>query len=570
MFNKALPIGIESFEKIRKEKYYYVDKTGLISDLMENRAEVTLFTRPRRFGKSLNMSMLKAFFDIESDSSLFTGLNISQAKELCDAHQGKYPVVSITLKDVTGSNLEEAKSQIKSIIGKEALKFNYILSDKGLSDEEKSLFQGIIAVSNGEFTMDDIILRNSLMNLSHVIEKYYDKKVILLIDEYDVPLDKAYQGKYYDEMSALIRDILSAALKGNESLKLAVMTGCLRIAKESIFTGLNNLRVQSVSDVGFSEWFGFTDTEVDALLDYYGFSDRHDEVKEWYDGYRFGKRNIYCPWDVINYVQTLRLDADAEPESYWSNSSGNDLLYELISHANEQTKHEVEVLLEGKSVSKTVRSELTYRDIDESIDNVWSVLYTTGYLTMESKTDDGEYELVIPNRGIYKLFKDNIYQHLKKEAKEKLSDANALFEALVKGESGEVERIFSKYLIEHISIRDTSVKKEMKENFYHGYLLGILSAVSEAVVSNRESGEGYADILIKSVEKRVGVVLEVKYAETENMDLYCNDALRQIEEKNYIQSLVDEGMDTVIKCAVACYKKRCKVKCERAIDNHKV
>ncbi|WP_027203349.1 AAA family ATPase [Butyrivibrio fibrisolvens] len=560
MIEKALPIGVESFEKVIKDNYYYVDKTGLIADLLISRAEVTLFTRPRRFGKSLNMSMLKTFFDLKTDKNLFEGLKISENKEMCDKYLGKYPVISVTLKDVSGCNIAEAKSQIKTIIGKEALKYSYVLDNNSLSDEEKSMYQAIIEVKNGEFVMDDMVLRNSLMNLTHIIHKHYDRKVILLIDEYDVPLDKAHLGGYYDEMSILIRDILSMVLKSNDSLKLSVLTGCLRIAKESIFTGLNNLRVQSISDVGFSEWFGFTDEEVESLLAYYGFTDKHDIVREWYDGYRFGKSNVYCPWDVINYIQTLRSDTEAMPELYWSNTSSNGLLYDMISGANDQTKHEIELLLSGEEVRKEIHSELTYREISDSVDNIWSVLYMTGYLTMRSRTESGEYELVIPNREIYSLLKSNIYQHLKKEVSERPTEANKLFAAIVNGDVESFERGFSDYLLNHISIRDTNVRREMKENFYHGYLLGILSAVSGAVVSNRESGEGYADIIIKSTEKRVGVILEIKYAENENLDMYCDEALRQIEEKNYSQSLIDDGMDTLIKYGVACYKKRCKVK----------
>ncbi len=560
MTTRALPIGIESFEKIIRENYYYVDKTGLIADLLMNRAEVTLFTRPRRFGKSLNMSMLKAFFSIGTDNSLFDGLRISEEKDMCDEYLGKYPVISITLKDVSGIDINEAKSQIKTIIGKEALKYIGVLQDDKLTNEEKSIFQAIVEVKNGEFAMDDMVLRNSLMNLTHILEKHYEKKVVLLIDEYDVPLDKAHLGKYYDEMSALIRDLLSAVLKSNDSLKLSVLTGCLRIAKESIFTGLNNLRVQSISDVGFSEWFGFSDKEVEKLLDNYGFKEKCNLVKEWYDGYRFGKANVYCPWDVINYVQTLRADKDAAPELYWSNTSGNDLLYYMIAGANDQTKHEIEMLLSGESVKKEIHSELTYRDISDSIDNIWSVLYMTGYLTMRSRNEYGEYELVIPNREIYSLVKSNIYQYLKKDAINNSQKAACLFDAIIEGRLEKIEKIFGDYLISHISIRDTNVKKEMKENFYHGYLLGILSAVSNAVVSNRESGEGFADIIIKSTEKRVGVVLEIKYAEDERLEAYCDDALKQINDKDYVRSLIDDGMDIIRKYGIACYKKRCKVK----------
>lgn len=560
MNKKALPIGVESFEKVITGDYYYVDKTGLILDLIDNRSEVTLFTRPRRFGKSLNMNMLKSFFEEGTDRSLFDNLEVSRHSDVCNQYQGKFPVIFITLKDVTGVSFTDAKAQIKNIIGKEALRFSYVLDDKGVSDEEKSIYKAIIEVSNGEFVMDDKVLRNSLMNLTHIVEKYYDSKVILLIDEYDVPLDKAHIGGFYDEMSAVVRDLLSAALKSNDSLKFSVLTGCLRIAKESIFTGLNNLRVQSISDVGFSEWFGFSDDEVLKLLEYYGFSDKYEIVKEWYDGYVFGKNSVYCPWDVINYVQTLKSDSEAIPEPYWINTSGNDLLYSMVSEANDQTKHEIEALLAGESLQKIVHTELTYRDIDESIDNVWSVLYMTGYLTGKSRLDDGGFELVIPNREIYSLIKKNIYTHIKKETSEKSEDAVKLFKAFIGGKADEAEDLFTNYLISHISIRDTSVRKEMKENFYHGYLMGLLSAVTGAVVSNRESGDGYADIIMKSPKERIGVVLEIKYAENEDLEKYCDEALKQIGDKNYEQALIDDGMNTIIKYGVACYKKRCKIK----------
>lgn len=563
---KPLPIGGESFEKLIQDNCYYVDKTGMIADLIESRYEVTLFTRPRRFGKSLNLSMLKSFFedgrDKDVQKSLFKDLEISKHTGICKEYMGKYPVVSITLKDVAGKNFSEAKTQIKSVIGKEALRYKYVLDDKALTDEDKSLYEAIIEVRNGEFTMDDNVLRNSLLNLSHIIEKYYAQKVILLIDEYDVPLDKAHTSGYYEEMSALVRDILSAVLKSNSSIKFSVLTGCLRIAKESIFTGLNNLRVQSISDVGFSEWFGFSDREVSKLLEYYGLEEKKDTIAEWYDGYRFGNIDVYCPWDVINYVQTLRSDINAIPELYWANTSSNDLLLNMISEPDEQIKHEIEELLAGEAIEKDVHAELTYREVDESIDNVWSVLYMTGYLTMVSRSEDGKYKLKIPNREIYILLKRNIYDFVKREAKDKSDAANRLFNAFIEQNAKEAQSIFADYLISHISIRDTSVRKEMKENFYHGYLLGLLSAVSKAVVSNRESGEGYADIIIKAPEKRVGVILEIKYAENENLDQYCDEALEQVRDKNYEQSLIDDGMDTIICYGVACYKKRCKVKCE--------
>ena len=563
---KPLPIGGESFEKVIEDNCYYVDKTGMITDLIESRYEVTLFTRPRRFGKTLNMDMLRCFFDSDLDKdyqkSLFKNLDIFSNADICKEYMGKYPVISITLKDVSGEDFSEAKTQIKSVIGKAALRYKYVLDDKALTDEDKDIYKAIIAVNDGEFAMDDSILRNSLMNLTHILEKYYGQKVILLIDEYDVPLDKAHSRNYYDQMSVLIRDILSATLKSNSSIKFSVMTGCLRIAKESIFTGLNNLRVQSISDVGFSKWFGFTDEEVDKMLGYYDLIEKKEVIKEWYDGYRFGNISVYCPWDVINYVQTLRSDIGAMPELYWANTSSNDLLLNMIAKPDEQVKHEIEALLAGESIEKDVHNELTYRDIDESIDNVWSVLYTTGYLTMESRSEDGKYKLKVPNREIYILMKKNIYDFVKREAKDKSDAANRLFRALTEKDTKEAENIFADYLITHISIRDTSVKKEMKENFYHGYLLGLLSAVSKAVVSNRESGEGYADILIKAPEKRVGVVLEIKYAEDENLDKYCDEALTQIRDKNYEQSLIDDGMDTIIRYGVACYKKRCRIKCD--------
>ncbi|WP_026511989.1 AAA family ATPase [Butyrivibrio sp. LC3010] len=564
MNTKTLPIGVDSFEKLIDGDYYYIDKTGLIAELVESRYEVTLFTRPRRFGKSLNMSMLKSFFNIdqnkEKQKALFKDLKISQYQDICNAYMGQYPVVSITLKDVTGNNISEAKTQIKAVIGKEALRYKFVLDDRAVTDEDKALYRALIEISDGEFVMDDSVLRNSLMNLTHIIEKYYDQKVILLIDEYDVPLDKAHNGGYYDEMASLVRDILSAALKSNDSIKFSVLTGCLRIAKESIFTGLNNLRVQSISDVGFSEWFGFSESEVSEILDYYGIRDKNDIIREWYDGYKFGNMSVYCPWDVINYIQTLRTDKNALPELYWANTSSNDLLLNLISGADDQTKHDIESLLSGDSISKYIHTELTYREINESIDNIWSVLYMTGYLTQVVRMENGQYELKIPNREIYLLLKNNIYDFVKRENKEKSDDAYHLFDALIEGNDKEAERIFSDYLINHISIRDINVKKEMKENFYHGYLLGLLSAVTRAVVSNRESGDGFADILIKAPEKRVGVIIELKYAENEKLDQFCDEALRQIENRDYEQTLYDAGMDTIISYGIACYKKRCRIK----------
>ncbi|WP_044916924.1 AAA family ATPase [Butyrivibrio sp. WCE2006] len=564
MNTKTLPIGVDSFEKLIDGDYYYIDKTGLIAELVESRYEVTLFTRPRRFGKSLNMSMLKSFFNIdqnkEKQKALFKDLKISQYQDICNAYMGQYPVVSITLKDVTGNNISEAKTQIKAVIGKEALRYKFVLDDRAVTDEDKALYRALIEISDGEFVMDDSVLRNSLMNLTHIIEKYYDQKVILLIDEYDVPLDKAHNGGYYDEMASLVRDILSAALKSNDSIKFSVLTGCLRIAKESIFTGLNNLRVQSISDVGFSEWFGFSESEVSEILDYYGIRDKNDIIREWYDGYKFGNMSVYCPWDVINYIQTLRTDKNALPELYWANTSSNDLLLNLISGADDQTKHDIESLLSGDSISKYIHTELTYREINESIDNIWSVLYMTGYLTQVVRMENGQYELKIPNREIYLLLKNNIYDFVKRENKEKSDDAYHLFDALIEGNDKEAERIFSDYLINHISIRDINVKKEMKENFYHGYLLGLLSAVTRAVVSNRESGDGFADILIKAPEKRVGVIIELKYAENEKLDQFCDEALRQIENRDYEQALYDAGMDTIISYGIACYKKRCRIK----------
>ncbi len=561
---KTLPIGVDSFEKLIDGDYYYIDKTELIAELVESRYEVTLFTRPRRFGKSLNMSMLKSFFNIdqnkEKQKALFKDLKISQYQDICNAYMGQYPVVSITLKDVTGNNISEAKTQIKAVIGKEALRYKFVLDDRAVTDEDKALYRALIEISDGEFVMDDSVLRNSLMNLTHIIEKYYDQKVILLIDEYDVPLDKAHNGGYYDEMASLVRDILSAALKSNDSIKFSVLTGCLRIAKESIFTGLNNLRVQSISDVGFSEWFGFSESEVSEILDYYGIRDKNDIIREWYDGYKFGNMSVYCPWDVINYIQTLRTDKNALPELYWANTSSNDLLLNLISGADDQTKHDIESLLSGDSISKNIHTELTYREINESIDNIWSVLYMTGYLTQVVRMENGQYELKIPNREIYLLLKNNIYDFVKRENKEKSDDAYHLFDALLEGNDKEAERIFSDYLINHISIRDINVKKEMKENFYHGYLLGLLSAVTRAVVSNRESGDGFADILIKAPEKRVGVIIELKYAENEKLDQFCDEALRQIENRDYEQTLYDAGMDTIISYGIACYKKRCRIK----------
>lgn len=555
-----LPAGIEDFKEIRKRGYYYVDKSKLIEQLVELGGKVTLFTRPRRFGKTLNMSMLRSFFETGADASLFDGLYISGNKEICDEYMGKYPVIFLSLKDVDGLKYENAKYRIMELIGREAERYFFLGDSDRLSENEKEQYKAVIALQNGKYSMDENVLISSLRLLSHLLFRHYGEKTVILIDEYDVPLDKAFQNGYYQEMVSLIRGLFGMALKTNDSLQFAVLTGCLRISKESIFTGLNNFKVLSILDSRFDEQFGFTDQEVQKILDDYELSSHFEETKEWYDGYRFGNADIYCPWDVINYVEQLRYDPAAVPQDFWSNSSGNAMVRRFIDMADVSTKNEIERLIAGESIEKDVTPELTYDELDKSIENLWSVLFTTGYLTHKGRTESGKYRLVIPNREVRNLFVKKIREWFSDVSRKDGQTLEQLCDAFVNKNVEKIEQIFGDYLWNTISIRDTAVAKEKKENFYHGILLGLLGYKSTWLIkSNAESGIGYSDILVEVPTNRTGIVIELKYAEGGDMDAACEEAMRQIEEKGYVAKLKQDGMRNFIRYGIACFKKDCRV-----------
>lgn len=557
---KKIPVGIDSFEKIRKYGFYYIDKTRLIEQIMQNWSEVSLFTRPRRFGKTLNMSMLRSFFELGTDKSLFDGLYISKNKELCEEHMGKYPVIFFSLKSVEGLKFENARYRIIEMIGREAQRYEFLAESDKLSDNEKAQYKALIALYNGKYTMDDDILISGIQMLSHLLYKHYGQKTVILIDEYDVPLDKAFENGYYKEMVSLIRGIFGMALKTNDSLQFAVLTGCLRISKESIFTGLNNFEVLSILNTQYDEAFGFTDGEVKQILEDYDLSDHYPDVKEWYDGYHFGNTDIYCPWDVTRYCKNLCADPAALPEDFWSNSSGNAMVRRFIDKADIRTKNEIERLIAGEDIEKDISQELTYDEIDKSIENLWSVLFTTGYLTHKGCTESGRYRLTIPNKEVRNLFIRKIREWFSDVTRNDGKTLEEFCNAFVDRDPGKIEQIFGDYLWNTISIRDTATAKAKKENFYHGILLGLLGyKASWLIKSNAESGTGYSDILVEVPDNRTGIVIELKYAEDGDMDAACSRALEQIEEKEYVDKLRQDGMRNFIRYGIACFKKDCKV-----------
>lgn len=557
---KKIPVGIDSFEKIRKYGFYYIDKTRLIEQIMQNWSEVSLFTRPRRFGKTLNMSMLRSFFEPGTDKSLFDGLYISKNKELCEEHMGKYPVIFFSLKSVEGLKFENARYRIIEMIGREAQRYEFLAESDKLSENEKAQYKALITLDNGKYTMDDDILISGIQMLSHLLYKHYGQKTVILIDEYDVPLDKAFENGYYKEMVSLIRGIFGMALKTNDSLQFAVLTGCLRISKESIFTGLNNFEVLSILNTQYDEAFGFTDGEVKQILEDYDLSDHYPDVKEWYDGYHFGNTDIYCPWDVIRYCKNLCADPAALPEDFWSNSSGNAMVRRFIDKADIRTKNEIERLIAGEDIEKDISQELTYDEIDKSIENLWSVLFTTGYLTHKGCTESGRYRLTIPNKEVRNLFIRKIREWFSDVTRNDGKTLEEFCNAFVDKDPRKIEQIFGDYLWNTISIRDTATAKAKKENFYHGILLGLLGyKASWLIKSNAESGTGYSDILVEVPDNRTGIVIELKYAEDGDMDSACSRALEQIEEKDYVDKLRQDGMRNFIRYGIACFKKDCKV-----------
>ena len=566
-----LPVGIDDFRKLRESHFYYVDKTRLIEQLLLNWSEVTLFTRPRRFGKTLNMSMLKSFFDIGTDKALFDGLYISGNKELCDEYMGKYPVIFLSLKGVEGLTYEEAFEAFVRIMGKEVNRVSFLADSDKLTQIEREQYKGLTIMKNGRLAFDKEKLISSLQLLSQLLYKHYGKKVVILIDEYDVPLDKAFQNGYYKEMVSLIRGLFGQALKTNEFLQFAVLTGCLRISKESIFTGLNNFKVMSITDSRFDEQFGFTDSEVKKLLSDYGMDSHFDEVKEWYDGYHFGKADVYCPWDVINHVDHLRDDGDAKPQTYWINSSGNSLVRRLINRADSSTKDEIERLIAGEAIEKVIRQDLTYDEIENSIDNIWSVLFTTGSLTKigEVKLPDSEsyaYMLVIPNKEVREVFVLQIQEWFKAVVANDNDTMKLLSKAILDKDEAILARQLNIVMGRMISILDTKAPDDMKENFYHGLLLGLLRGSNPdwLIKSNRESGDGFSDILIKPENPDLGIVIEVKYAkEFKGLDAACDAAMAEIKQKRYDETLRDEGRCDILAYGIAFCRKRCKVAGEK-------
>ena len=561
---KKFPIGIDGFEKIRTNDFYYVDKTLFIKELLQNWGEVNLFTRPRRFGKTLNMSMLKCFFETGRDPALFDGLKIVQEKELCEKYMGRFPVIFISLKSVGGLQYDSAVAALRTVIGNEAGRFRFLRESPMLDEADINSYNQLVNVDakgSSRYAIPDDALIDSLKTLSQLLEKHYGQKVILLIDEYDVPLDKAFQKGYYDEMVSLIRSLFDNALKTNDSLYFAVLTGCLRISKESIFTGLNNPKVHTISDFRYDEYFGFTNADIDELLEFYGLSAYKDTIKGWYDGYHFGDTDVYCPWDVINYCDELLAAPNTPPKNYWANTSGNDLICRMLKNASLTTKNEVEELLNGGQITKRIKQELTYREVDDSIENVWSVLYATGYLTgmnVEQEAAD-IFRLWIPNGEIQKLFYELVEDWFREVTRSDTARISRFCGAFPAGDTDTIQEMLSDYLWDSISVRDTAVRRNMKENFYHGMLLGLLqSQDSWLVKSNAETGEGYSDIFIQTPE-RVGIVIELKYADDGNLEKACREALKQIEEKKYAQGLKRRSMKKIIKYGIAFCEKECMV-----------
>ena len=562
-----LPVGIDDFRKLRESNFYYVDKTRLIEQLLLNWSEVTLFTRPRRFGKTLNMSMLKSFFEIGTDKTLFDGLYISGNKELCDDHMGKYPVIFLSFKGVEGLEFASAKRMLCTIIDREIDRHYYLKTSDALTDEDRTLFTKML---HGQ--ADNI--EDSIRMLSQLLYKHYGQKAVILIDEYDVPLDKAFQNGYYKEMVSLIRGLFGKALKTNEFLQFAVLTGCLRVSKESIFTGLNNFEINSIVDIAHDEQFGFTDDEVRKLLTDYDRAERYPDVKEWYDGYHFGNTDIYCPWDVINFAKKLVFDTSARPSAFWINSSGNDMVKRFVDKADQTTRDEIEKLVAGGFVEKQLRLDLTYDEIDNTIDNLWSVLFTTGYLTTagEVMLPDSEsyaYKLVIPNKEVREVFVLQIQEWFKAVVAKDDDTMKLLSRAILDKDEKQIARQLNIVMSRMISILDTKASDDMKENFYHGLLLGLLRGSNPGwlIKSNRESGDGFSDILIKPEDPDAGIVIEVKYAkEMKNLDAACEAAMTQIKEKRYDEALRDEGRCDILAYGIAFCRKRCRVVGEKIND----
>lgn len=560
-----LPVGIEDFAEIRQAGFYYVDKTKFIEQLLDGWGKVNLFTRPRRFGKTLNMSMLRYFFEIGADASLFDGLQIAENKKLCEEFQGKYPVIFLSFKNVEGLTFADAQYRLTELIAGEAERFAFLAQSGKLTENEKSLYRGLTAVREGRYALAGEVLASALQTLSKLLAKHYGQKTVMLLDEYDVPLDKAFQNGYYQEMVALIRGMLGQALKTNEFLQFAVLTGCLRVSKESIFTGLNNFKVLSITDNRFDEQFGFTDAEVKQLLAAYNLADHLEETKAWYDGYRFGAADVYCPWDVINHVDVLRSNPLARPQAYWINTSGNALVKRFIDMADKSTRNELERLVAGETIEKHIRLELTYDEIDSSIDNLWSVLFTTGYLTQQGMTESGAYKLVIPNQEIREVYKLQIQEWFKKSIFANTAQLESFWQAFAEGDSEAVELFLNRTLSNSISVFDAKGRDAERENSYHMLLVGLLAGKADWLVrSNVEAGEGFADIIVETDDLDAGVIVELKYAQTlAAMEKSCAKALAQIHERRYAEFLRNNGREKILLYGMSFCKKRCKVVVEK-------
>ena len=554
-----LPVGIENFEEIRRNQYYYIDKTKLIEQLFDSLGKVSLFTRPRRFGKTLNMSMLKCFFEVETDPSLFDGLYITENEELCKQHQGQYPVIFLSLKNVEGRDFESAKYQMMELISKEAIRHSSLRESKALDENAKKAYEALTTFEGGRYQMTEESLLSSLQTLSELLSMHYHKKTVILIDEYDVPLDKAFQRGYYKDMVSLIRAMFGKALKTNDALAFAVLTGCLRVSKESIFTGLNNFKILSITDTRFDEQFGFTDTEVRKLLLDYHLEDRFGEVKEWYDGYHFGNADVYCPWDVVNFVDRAKDDRAAKPEAYWINTSGNELVKRFIDKANKTTKSEIERLINGEVIEKELRLDLTYEEIDQSIENLWSVLFTTGYLTQSERNENGAYRLIIPNREVREVFRLQINEWFKKSIFSNTERLTAFWKAFEEGDTEGIEQYMNRILSNSISVFDTKARKEEKESSYHNLLVGILTGNADWLVkSNVEAGEGFADIIVETDDPDAGIVVELKYTKNfDDMKMTCQKAINQIRDRRYQEYLLNDDRKDIRLYGITFCKKRC-------------
>lgn len=565
MKNLKLPVGIEDFQEIRRNGFYYIDKTGLIEQLLDSWGKVNLFTRPCRFGKSLNMSMLRYFFEIGTDMTLFNGLHIMQRKDLCDEYMGRFPVVFLTLKGVDGLTFEKATNKLIKIVALEAERFIFLKNSDKLTDNEKQRYCALVKMQDGKYAMDEDTLESALQTLSELLYRHYGQKVVILVDEYDVPLDKAYQNGYYKEMVSMIRSLFGEALKTNEFLQFAVLTGCLRVSRESIFTGLNNFKIFSITDARFDEQFGFTEDEVGKMLKDYHLEEHMAEMNEWYDGYHFGDADIYCPWDVINRVDDLCDTPEAKPKCYWINSSGNALVKRFVSIANRTTQDEIEHLIAGEPIEKSVRLDLTYDEIDKSIDNIWSVLFTTGYLTQADMTEQGAYKLVIPNKEVRTVYISQIQEWFKQKIADNTEQMAHFWKAIEDGNAEIIEQYLNQTLSNTISVFDTKASEMEKENSYHTFLAGMLTGNTDWVVkSNVEAGEGFADIIIKPQNPNDGIIFELMYSkEASGLDKARERAIKQIRDRRYLEYLKNDGRHNMIFYGIAFYKKRCKVVVEK-------